>query len=673
MIARTTHAIPSGWAWGLLGLGVLVRVVGYFHRASLWGDEAMLGLNLGARSFRQLAQPLDYAQVAPVPFLWMERAVTVFGGVNEYALRLVPLLAGILLLFALFGLAQRILEPAEALVALALAVTAFPLIRYSDEVKPYSVDALLTVGVIGLALETLKELGSARRWLRLAAGGAVAVLVSIPAIFVCAGVSLGLFFECVRRRLRASLVHLGAATALWCGLAAGTYLVWYRSAASSTYIRQFWQAAFLLPGSPDWGRRFGLGLQESVCSLNCWRGLINLAPLYVFLVALGMFVLSRRQGPAFAALLLLPLAAAFAGSFAGRFPMATRLLLYAAPLIVVLVAVGLVALAQWLARRVSWLPPRRTLGLFLLPPSVLTLSLAIDPPEATGFSKEEIRSLVAEVESQADADPVYIYHRATPAWVFYTTDWSAPDTMRLRWAARVAGPEGLGFVNGSSRGPRRPENEQGLTREYRGRLELFGALSGSQGRQWQSYVPPHPDPGWAETEAKRMRAVAKPTLWMVFTDYLHGRQNDAVALLEAITRTGGTVVSRRQAADAAVYRIRFDGSATPVSPAVAEPPQVRSLASAESADLRSNEAGGSGERVNKTDSESQYQEVHCPSRASSCAREEGRRMRTSEMSHLRSRSLHPGLRSLIRVYSRKRSSPKKSVPPSMKIRCSGQA
>ncbi|HEY7634510.1 MAG TPA: glycosyltransferase family 39 protein [Gemmatimonadales bacterium] len=555
-VGRPVPARPVAWA--LLGLGVLVRVVGYFHRSSLWGDEAMLGLNLGARSFGQLTRPLDYAQVAPIPFLWGERTLAAIGGVNEYTLRLIPLLAGIVLLFALFRLAQRRLEPAEALVALALAATAFPLIRYSDEVKPYSIDAFVTIAVIGLALDTLRELDAAERWRRLVMAGALAVVLSIPAIFVCAGVSLGLSIECLRRRPRGWLVRLGTATAIWVGLAGLTYLIWYRAAAGGSYMRQYWEATFLRPGTPAWGHRLGLGAQEAVCSLNCWRGLLNLAPLYGLLVVLGLWVLFRRQGPAFAALLILPLLLAFAASFAGRYPIATRLLLYAAPLVVLLVAVGLVASATWFAGRLRWLQPRWVLAIFLLPSVVLTTSLAIDPPQETGFSKEEIRSLAAQVEGRSAGEPVYVYHRATPAWVFYTTDWRAPDTARLGWVSRVAGPDGLGFVNGRSRGPRRAEDGDSLSRDYRGRLELLGTYSGSQGRQWQAYVPPHPDPGWAEAEAERMRRVGKSGLWIVLTDYRHPPQDDGAALLDAVKKKGGLPTLELRASEAAAYRIQFD-------------------------------------------------------------------------------------------------------------------
>ena len=59
---------------------------------------------------------------------------------NEYALSLLPFAAGVLLLVAIAprpAPARR----TETLVAIGLAATAFPLIRYAAEVKPYALDA----------------------------------------------------------------------------------------------------------------------------------------------------------------------------------------------------------------------------------------------------------------------------------------------------------------------------------------------------------------------------------------------------------------------------------------------------------------------------------------------------------------------------------------------------
>lgn len=93
-------------AVGLLLFGAFVRIIGFLRNSSLSGDEAMLALNIGARTFKELLAPLDYGQVATVPFLWAERVVTTMAGVSEYTLRALPLMAGIGLLWMVYRLAD---------------------------------------------------------------------------------------------------------------------------------------------------------------------------------------------------------------------------------------------------------------------------------------------------------------------------------------------------------------------------------------------------------------------------------------------------------------------------------------------------------------------------------------------------------------------------------------
>src|SRR4051794_39932833 len=74
--------------------GPVLRLVLYCQGRSLLIDEARLSLNIASRSFFGLVGPLDHDQSAPILFLWIEKGATILFGVNEYSLRLFPLLAG---------------------------------------------------------------------------------------------------------------------------------------------------------------------------------------------------------------------------------------------------------------------------------------------------------------------------------------------------------------------------------------------------------------------------------------------------------------------------------------------------------------------------------------------------------------------------------------------------
>ena len=74
-------------ALALIGMGAILRLAKFLQNPGLWVDEAMIAVNVGRRSFAQLAEPLDYIQLAPVPWLWLEKLLVEIGGMQELVLR----------------------------------------------------------------------------------------------------------------------------------------------------------------------------------------------------------------------------------------------------------------------------------------------------------------------------------------------------------------------------------------------------------------------------------------------------------------------------------------------------------------------------------------------------------------------------------------------------------
>jgi len=80
----------------IIGIGVVLRLWQYGANPSIWVDEAALARNIIDRDLWQLLGPLDYAQVAPAGFLLAVKLTAVLFGISEYALRLVPIFAGVI-------------------------------------------------------------------------------------------------------------------------------------------------------------------------------------------------------------------------------------------------------------------------------------------------------------------------------------------------------------------------------------------------------------------------------------------------------------------------------------------------------------------------------------------------------------------------------------------------
>ena len=538
--------------------GGLTRIVALLDNASLNGDEAMLGLNIGRRTFAQLLQPLDYGQVAPIPFLWSERLAVLVGGVSATTLRIIPLIAGVGLLWVLYRLADHLIGRLEAVVALALAATAFPLIRYSVEVKPYIVDAFVCTILVWVATQLAENLTDRQRWLWLTIVGAFSVSVSTPALLTCGAVLGGLAVTAMRTRKIRWLVAICAVGALWTTLFALTYAAWYAPNAGAPYMREFWAEAFLRPGTPHLLSRFWHGLDDTACTLTCWRGVVDLAPVLILLAAVGFVELWRRRGSDQAVLVAGPIAAAFGASALGRYPIAQRLVLYGSPLLAIMVATGLVAVAGRVEQRWARIRARWVLMCFLYPSFVLTGVLTF----GWGLQGEEVRPLAEDYRLRGSEEPIYVFARTVPAWMFHTTHWAQADTTRLAWAARMSGPQGPGFGNAGSRGRRVRGEDAALVYTHQGHVELFGSSSGAQGRVGVGYVPPTPDPGWAESEAWRIRDSARPYAWIVMSDFAHPPLDERAALIAAVKDAGGQTVYSKETADAVLYRLRFRSQST---------------------------------------------------------------------------------------------------------------
>jgi hypothetical protein len=76
------------------------------------------------------------------------------------------------------------------------------------------------------------------------------------------------------------------------------------------------------------------------------------------------------------------------------------------------------------------------------------------------------------------------------------------------------------------------------------------------------YVPPEPDPGWADNEARRMRSAARPHVWIILSDYQHGSLDERAILMNAVTAAGGKVVFTRATAGAVLFRVWFPPALT---------------------------------------------------------------------------------------------------------------
>ncbi|HET9906311.1 MAG TPA: glycosyltransferase family 39 protein, partial [Anaerolineales bacterium] len=208
---------PDFLWWFVIGLGILLRVRQYLVNRSFWADEASLAFNLANRTFSGLAQPLDYHQGAPIGFLLIEKLAILLFGNNEYAMRLFPLIAGIIAIYLLYLLAKTYIGLSGVFALLAFSVGWY-LIYYASELKQYSSDVMIALLLVYLASKCIQEQAQARDFVVLGIIGAIAIWVSHPSVFVLAGVGLVLVIDKVTRKSEIPFAWILIMGLLWVGL-----------------------------------------------------------------------------------------------------------------------------------------------------------------------------------------------------------------------------------------------------------------------------------------------------------------------------------------------------------------------------------------------------------------------------------------------------------------------
>ena len=355
----------------LVVFGLALRCWHYLRNPSIWHDEAVLILNVIGKGFIDLLGPLSFDEAAPPLFLWIEKAVSLVLGAGPYALRLLPFLASCASLLLLAGIARRLLSPRAAPWAVLLFACSDHLLWHACEAKPYAVDVLCAAGLLSLYCRAdAWPLG--RRLLLYSLLAPLLIFFSYPGCFLYGGLLVAVLPEVWRRRRLGpwvgyawlALVVVGSFTLLLLGPV---------RAQRSELMAACWERQF-----PPWERPWTVpswivfSTLEVVgyCCAPTGQALTVLA-------ALGAVHLWHEGRRALVALLVVPIALALVGSCLGAYPYGgARVLVYAAPATVLLIAAGVPPVLSWLRPR-SRLATLILLGLMLAPVAMSAYRLAV--------------------------------------------------------------------------------------------------------------------------------------------------------------------------------------------------------------------------------------------------------------------------------------------------------
>jgi hypothetical protein len=389
---------------------------------SLWLDEALLALNIINKSFTELAAPLDYNQGAPLGFLWVQKALTIIFGTNEYTLRFFPLISGIASLLVFAVIARKYLEGPAIFFASTIFAISIPLIYYSSEVKQYSVDVL--IGLFGLLifvhlLEKDLEYFSVVSY---GLVGAILMWISHPIVFILASNgTIAIYISFLWKQYRKTSL-IAAISLFWAISFLVLYFILLEQLIRNDTLLDYWATGFV-PSlyNPMVTIEWFIENFRKIFDDPVGLSFPELAGL-TFIV--GAVTLFRRNKP-YLFSLLMPLLFVFFAAFLQRYPFSGRLLLFAVPLLILLIGEGTVQIFNLLSSANLRLAGVFFLiFLFYLP--LLQAGRLLSNPRLV----EEIDPVIEYITSKRqDGDIVYLYYASQHPFEYYSSryDFKAND------------------------------------------------------------------------------------------------------------------------------------------------------------------------------------------------------------------------------------------------------
>ena len=407
------------WAGlAMVVLGLLLRFRLYALHLSFWLDEAMLALNITGRTFSGLIQPLDYAQGAPLGFLWVSKLAGLVLGNNEYGLRFIPFLLGCASLFLLWKLARELVHPAAVIFALLVFASSRYIVSYAVQVKQYSTDVAVTLGLYFLGWYILKKEPTRKDNLLLGLAGALSIWMSHAAVFTVGALGTVLIVWAASKKDWGRTVRYAVVSAFWAVNFGFLYLLQYRNLAANSFLTNFWSDYFL-PISismPAWilDRLAGLFYNPG--------GLSIVVPSWLILVLFfcGLASIFRRQTH-WAWMLVLSLVFTLSASLVHKYPFGGRMGMFLLPGLLICAGEGVDLLRQFLHSR-----PKlgMTLSLLLMAGLVYSpLTFAIETFVKPKVSENIAPTLSFLKESYRPGDVIYLYHTSIPAFRYYANQY----------------------------------------------------------------------------------------------------------------------------------------------------------------------------------------------------------------------------------------------------------
>jgi hypothetical protein len=396
-------------------------------RSSLWLDEAWVANSILSPSWKEMFYYPRWLQSSPSLFLALTRVLTKIFGPSEPALRLLPVLAGLMAIPVLAIALRKLFSPVPALCGTTLVIINFWAAKYAQHVKQYGSDLFVSAVLVFLITRYCHR-PDRRNFTLLVVGFFVVSFLANTAFFMgpslIAAVALGPLWR-PPSYLRAGRLTIAVTSFVVCG--ALNYLLFIRPNRGPNLLA-YWADSCLNPSHPFTSARdlfssFGKLMVPQVFPVTFYLGV---AIVLAMVAGAVIAVIGSARGSKDAVVILLlgplPLAVAMAFSLLGLYPLlrSSRMLLWALPGCAVLLAATLDAAWKAFRQRLAGgneaaIFYGAALACFV---AVLAVNLvALRYPSPNERNSEAMRLLR---QSVGPSDSLYVHGRMLEQYYYYS-------------------------------------------------------------------------------------------------------------------------------------------------------------------------------------------------------------------------------------------------------------
>ena len=459
----------------LISIGIVLRLNHYLGNRSFWLDEAWLALDITLKSIQEIlflnVRHIDLPS-APMGFLLVEKISILAFGNTDYALRLFPLLCGILSLFLFYAILKRYCSRPVVIMALGLFALIDPLVYYSAELKQYSSDVMIAL-IMYLLADYYVQSRNLKIYGAISFGfvGAYAICFSHSSVFVLAGIGLTLISFSIVRRQWDRIPRLLIAFYFWFLALATLYFFSFKGMLENEFIWENAHKSINLMPYPFWTQGIkwiGISLVRILKNLIGTFPLTLMIGVCAFLLGLQKILKDNKER---FFMLITPVLFALIAAGLRIYPFGVRFSLFAVPAILIFVSEGVCFFLKKRGRQYKVIGVITIILLFFYP---LTRAghYLIHPR-----GMEEIKPVMLYLKKhQREGDRIFLNNSAQYAFAYYLGYYKLPyffNPVVKIWDGYQDGP-GYNFLIAYENYIYDQEgNFDGISKRRRGPIKLY--------------------------------------------------------------------------------------------------------------------------------------------------------------------------------------------------------